>query len=141
MPAKTKGAETAAHIVLMNDAPELLDSMQMVLEEEGYRVTTLAEAVTDTRSLADHHPDLLILDWLFQGEARGLQVVQAIRLRPDLKDLPIIVCSAAIREMREMADYFQTQSVTVLFKPFDLETFLTAVARALEKGEFSHVET
>lgn len=136
-----QGAKKVAHVVLMNDAPELLDIMQLVLEDEGYRVSMLAEALTDMRTLADHQPDLLILDWLFQGEARGLQVVQAVRLSPKLKSLPIIVCSAAIREMREMADYFEAQNVTVLFKPFDLDSFITAVARALEKGRFPHAES
>jgi DNA-binding NtrC family response regulator len=140
LPEKEKGTEAAAHVVLMNDALELLEAMQFVLEDKGYRVTSLEEALTDMRTLADHHPDLVVLDWLFQGEARGLQVVQAIRLTPDLKDLPLIVCSAAIREVREMADYFASQNVTVLFKPFDLDSFLTAVARALEKGRFPHAE-
>ncbi|HEV8191856.1 MAG TPA: response regulator [Ktedonobacterales bacterium] len=125
----------------MNGAPELLEAMQFVLEDEGYRVTSLEEALTDMRTLAYRHPDLVILDWLFQGGARGLQVVQAIRLRPAFKDLPIIVCSAAIREMREMADYFEAQHVTVLFKPFDLDSFLTAVGRALEMGRFPHAES
>ena|SRR5579885_3163087 len=139
--AKEKREATAAHVVLMNDAPELLDTMRDVLEDAGYRVTTLAEALTDMPRLVEYAPNVLILDWLFGSEARGLQVVQAIRLTPALKDLPIIVCSAAIREMREMADYFEAQDVTVLFKPFDLDSFLIAVSRGLEKGQFPHAES
>lgn len=133
--AKTKG-----HVVIMNDSPELLEVMQDVLEDEGYRVTILAEALTDMQKLAEYTPDVLILDLLFRGEARGLQVVQAIRLTRPLAALPIILCTAAIREMREMADYFQSQQVTVLFKPFDLDSFITSVARASELGQFPHAE-
>ena len=135
-----KGTETTAHVLLMTDDPELLETMQLVLEEEGYRVTPLAQALTDMRKLAEYAPNLVILDWLFGSEARGLQVVQAIRLTPDLKGLPIIVCSAAIREMREMADYFATQEITVLLKPFDLDNFLAAIARSLEQSDLPHPE-
>ncbi len=137
MSNERKGTETAAHVLLMTDDPELLETMQLVLEEEGYRATPLAQALTDMRKLAEYAPNLVILDWLFGSEARGLQVVQAIRLTPDLKNLPIIVCSAAIREM---ADYFATQEITVLLKPFDLDNFLAAIARSLEQGDLPHPE-
>jgi CheY-like chemotaxis protein len=104
----------------MNDAAELLETMRFVLQDAGYRVTMLAEALSDVRKLAEYRPDLIILDWLFHGQSRGgLEVVQAIRLTPEIKDLPLIVCTAAIREVREMAVYLQLQGVTVLYKPFD----------------------
>jgi CheY-like chemotaxis protein len=108
----------------MNDAAELLETMRFVLQDAGYRVTIIAEALSYVRKLAEYRPDLIILDWLFHGQSRGgLEVVQAIRLTPEIKDLPLIVCTAAIREVREMAVYLQLQGVTVLYKPFDSTVF------------------
>jgi CheY-like chemotaxis protein len=132
----TGGEQSAqpAHVVLMNDAAELLEVMRVVLEEEGYRVTTLPDALTDMRQLADYQPDVVVLDWLFGNEPRGLQVAQAIRLTPDLKDLPIVVCSAAVAEVRAIGSYFEAQNIAVLYKPFDLDSFLAAVAQAAGRG-------
>ncbi len=129
-------ADTTLHIVLVNDAAELLDTLRLVLEDTGYRVTRLAEALTDVQQLAEYRPDLILLDWMFQGQPRGgLEVAQAIRLTPDIKDLPIIMCAEVLPEVQEMADYLQSQGVTMLFKPFDRDSFLTTVGRALEKNQ------
>ncbi len=134
-------ADTTLHIMFVNDAVELLDTMRLVLEDTGYRVTLLAEALTDVQQLAEYRPELIILDWVFQSQPRGgLEVAQAIRLTQNITDLPIIMCAEALPEVREMADYLQSQGITVLFKPFNCDSFLTAVARALEQDYPPHAE-
>lgn len=121
----------AAHIVIMNDAVELIETMKILLEEEGYRVTTYAAAIVDMNELRLAQPDLVILDWLFGREADGLQVVQAVRLDRELAALPLIVCTAAQRQIQEMQLHLTGKNVRVLYKPFDLDVFLSTVSQAL----------
>ncbi len=125
----------AARIVIMNDAVELVETMKMLLEEEGYTVVTYPAAIVDMNELRLAQPDLLILDWLFGREADGLQVVQAVRLDKELANLPIIVCTAAQRQIQEMQLHLAGKNVRVLYKPFDLDVFLSTVQQALGSTE------
>ena len=121
----------ATHIVIMNDAVELVETMKILLEDEGYRVTTYPAAIVDMNELRLAQPDLVILDWLFGREADGLQVVQAVRLDKELAALPLIVCTAAQRQIQEMQLHLSGKNVRVLYKPFDLDVFLATVSQAL----------
>jgi DNA-binding response OmpR family regulator len=125
----------AARIVIMNDAVELVETMKMLLEEEGYSIATYPAAIVDMNELRMAQPDLLILDWLFGREADGLQVVQAVRLDKELAALPIIVCTAAQRQIQEMQLHLSGKNIRVLYKPFDLDVFLTTVLQALGSVE------
>jgi len=120
-----------ARIVIMNDAVELVETMKLLLEDEGYAVTTYPAAIVDMNELRLAQPDLLILDWLFGREADGLQVVQAVRLDKELAALPIIVCTAAQRQIQEMQLHLSGKNIRVLYKPFDLDVFLSTVQQAL----------
>lgn len=121
----------AARIVIMNDAVELVETMKLLLEDEGYAITTYPAAIVDMNELRLAQPELLILDWLFGREADGLQVVQAVRLDKELAALPIIVCTAAQRQIQEMQLHLSGKNVRVLYKPFDLDVFLSTVQQAL----------
>jgi len=121
----------AARIVIMNDAVELVETMKLLLEDEGYTVVTYPAAIVDMNELRMAQPDLLILDWLFGREADGLQVVQAVRLDKELAALPIIVCTAAQRQIQEMQLHLSGKNIRVLYKPFDLDVFLATVEQAL----------
>ena len=125
-------AETLpAHIVVINDEQTMLNLFRDILEEEGFRVSTLTYPMTDMGDLVILGPDLLILDLLMGGENRGWQALQELRIDRRTATLPVIVCSAAVHLLREVREHLATMNIGVVLKPFDIEPFLAEVRRQL----------
>jgi DNA-binding response OmpR family regulator len=123
----------AQRILVINDTPEILDLFRILLEDEaGYEVVLYSYAITDMREITRHAPDLIILDYIFGGEAYGWEVLQKLKMSRATAKVPIIICTAATRQVREIEGYMQAHGITLVPKPFDIDDLLDAVKRALE---------
>lgn len=122
------------HVLIINDAQELLEVMQDLLEEEGYRVSVYSHAVRDLAEIAEIGPDLVILDHMMGDEEYGWQLVQKIRLNREMRDLPIIVCTAALKMVQELEGHLKAKRVTVVLKPFDIDDLLAAVEATIAEA-------
>ena len=125
------GAMMPPHILVINDEQDLLNLFRDILEEEGYRVSTLTYPMAEVGDLVILDPDLLILDMLIGGEDRGWSFLQRLRINRRTATLPIIVCTAAVHLIREVQDYLATMNIGVVLKPFDIDPFLAEVRRQL----------
>lgn len=132
------------HILVVNDRQEILDLLQDLLEDEGYRVTT-SLALLDVSRLKDLAPNVIIQDLLFAGgQEAGWEFLTIVRLDPALARIPLILCTAAIEVVKdeEMAQRLADQHVTVVLKPFNIEELLTVVQRVLQpKPAATNTET
>jgi len=118
------------HILIINDTQEILDLMQELLEEEGYRVTT-SLALLDLAKVKALAPDIMIQDLLFEGtQELGWKFLTLVRLDPELARIPLILCTAAVRTVNdpEMAEQLDRQGIRVVLKPFTIENLLTTLS-------------
>ena len=126
-------AHTPPHVLVMDDTPVILELLQELLEDEGYRVTTCRDLL-DLPQIRAVQPDLIMQDLRFGGvqEASG-QLLTAVRLDPALAHIPIILCTAATREVQDevMAEQLRRLRVRVVLKPFDIDELLALLAEAL----------
>ena len=140
MAASEKNPETGkqCHVHVINDTPEILDVFRLVLEDEGYRVTTdrftteLAPRVAHVRELT---PDLLVLDLIVNGEAAGWQLLQLLKMDRATRKIPIIVCTAAVRTVDELHSHLDAMGIKVILKPFDVDHLITVVKSVIEDDE------
>jgi two-component system, OmpR family, response regulator VicR len=117
------------HILVINDTQEILDLMQELLEEEGYRVTT-SLALLDIAKVRAISPDIIVQDLLFEGtQELGWKFLTLVRLDPELARIPLILCTAAVRTVNEpeMAEQLDRQGIRVVLKPFTIEDLLTTL--------------
>ena len=121
----------ASRILVVNDTQEILELFRELLEEEGYEVVLYSFAITDMREIERIRPDLIILDYIFGGERAGWQMLQKLKMRRTTATIPVIVCTAAIREVREIEGYLQAQGITLVAKPFNLDDLFEAIRVAL----------
>jgi CheY-like chemotaxis protein len=121
------------HILVINDAQEVLDVMRELLEDEGYRVTLHSTAIYDLDRIRAISPDLLVVDHLMGDEEYGWQMIQKLKLDRELCQLPIVVCTAAMKMVEELQGHLKSKNVTVVVKPFDIDDLLNAVSKALHK--------
>lgn len=127
------GEDRRPHILVVNDAQEILDLFQELLEEEGHRVTT-SLAVLDVEKIVKLAPDLIVQDLLFpHGQETGWRFLEMVRLSPALVQIPLILCTAAIDVVKdeEMAERLRRLNVRVVLKPFDIGELLEVIAQVL----------
>jgi len=126
-------------IVVINDDTDFLTLMTELLTELGeYDVEVCREGQRAYQFVRDQMPDLVILDIRIEGQEAGWVILECLTLDPKTKPIPLIVCSAAIRELQAHEDLFERHGIDVLSKPFDLDTLLEKVALALERAARGH---
>ncbi len=121
-------------ITVVNDNPEFLEMMNVLLEEEsGYDVTTIdGDEIEDVEPIRRSRPELLIIDLRLrrEGGLSGWAVLQAVRGDPELGRLPIILCTGDLQGLEEHAEAIvQDPKVETLQKPFHVAELEDLVRR------------
>ena len=117
------------HVFIINDTQEILDLMQELLEDEGYRVTT-SLALLDIDKVKGLAPDIIVQDLLFEGtQELGWKFLTLARLDPVLARIPLVLCTAAVRTVTnpEMAEQLNQKGIRIVLKPFTIEDLLTTL--------------
>ena len=122
----------AKHILVVNDTQDILEVFRLLLESEGYQVTLSSFPLQKASDIEQIGPDLIILDVVFGEEKLGWQMLQLLKMQPTTASIPVIICTAAQKAVREMEGYLVSKNVVVVYKPFELDDLLTAVTQALE---------
>jgi CheY-like chemotaxis protein len=119
-------------VLIVNDTQEILELFQEILEELGFAVEIMSYAPRELEQVRAVDPDIVILDLIFgQRELEGWQLLQKLRMDRQFESLPVIVCSAAVREVAEQEGYLTEQGVLVVLKPFTVSQLEEAVRRAV----------
>lgn len=119
-------------ILVVNDTEEILQIFMDILSPEGYDVVLYSYAINDMDEVMRIKPDLVILDLIFGQEKSGWQMLQKMKMTRGTATIPIIICTAATKEVREVQGYLQAKGVSLVAKPFDIDDLLAAIKRAFE---------
>ncbi len=110
------------HVLVAEDDIHLRASMQHLLEEAGYRVSTATNGMDALRLLSGFRPDLVILD-LMMPTFSGWEFLRELRSHPTNAKTPVLVASAIdVKPEGLDVDGF-------IHKPFDSSTLLSHVDR------------
>ncbi len=116
-----------AHILVVDDDPDLLRLLSMRLSGAGYRVTATASAEEALVKLAMERPQLVLSDVQLPGKD-GLALFDAIRVQHP--SLPVILLTAH-GTIPDAVEATSRGVFTYLTKPFDGKALLDIIARAL----------
>ena len=84
-----------ANIMMVDDESITMEMVQAFLEVAGYRNFILIEKSTQAmKAIEETTPDLLLLD-LSMPEVSGFDILEAVRIDPKLKHLPIIILTSS----------------------------------------------
>ena len=114
-----------ASILVVDDDADLRQTLQLLLDDSGYRVTAAAsgQAALDQLS-AGARPDLILLD-LMMPDMNGWEFCKYRASSAALQKVPVIVITAR-RSIEAPAGASE-----ILLKPFDPQILNDAIARAL----------
>src|SRR3954451_17863787 len=116
-------------IVVINDNPDLLELARLLFEDEGYDVKVAQVGNGAYDLIRQTRPDLVILD-VRLPDISGWDILQALRLDSLTAAITVLICSAAVGEMRDLEAQLAQAGVDWLVKPFSIDTLLEKV-RAL----------
>jgi len=121
-----------ALILVVDDQPQLLGSIQMTLELAGYRVYTAGTGIEALAVLQTQPIDLILTD-IGMPHLDGYQLCDRVRADRRWSAIPLLFLTA--REAEEDIRYAKTLGVDdYLVKPIEPEDLLAAVYDWLRAG-------
>ena len=82
-----------ARVVIVDDNVDFCRLMGQLVKHLGYEATCLTSGSSAIRYLAEHVPELIILD-LMMPDIDGLDVLEVVREDRKLKQVPLVIFSA-----------------------------------------------
>lgn len=111
-------------ILVVEDDPDLLALVEMILSDAGYRVRTASDGRAALARVAEEMPALVFLDMRMPG-MNGWEFAREFRARHG-RAAPIVVVTAA-ENARDRAEEIGAEGW--LAKPFELDDVLRAAER------------
>ncbi|MBN2050932.1 MAG: response regulator [Spirochaetales bacterium] len=86
-------------ILIVDDDRDLLEGQKIFLEGKGYRVETAASIEDGLKKIETFTPDIILADLMMEHYDSGFVFCKKVRDREHLKDVPIIMQTAASKEI------------------------------------------
>ncbi len=128
-------ASQNAPVLIVDDEPEVLESLELMLNAGGYDSVITCDDSRELISLLDRHPDtrFVLLD-LIMPYVRGQDMLQA--LREKYPDLPIIVVTA-LDDLQTAVECMKKGAFDYLVKPVEKMRLLSTLGHALDRVEMA----
>jgi len=114
-------------VLIIDDEAAIRESLQTLLELEGYEVETASDGTEGLARLADRPYDLVLLDFAMP-ERNGIEILQDIRERDS--ELAIIMITA-YGTVENAVNAMQSGATNFIQKPWDNEKLLADLAVAV----------
>ena len=120
----------SASILVADDEPNIVLSLEFLLKQAGFRVRTVSDGEAALAAIAQEPPDLVLLDVMIPGRD-GYAVCQEIRSNPAWRSMRIIMLTAKGGDIQREkglslgADDYVT-------KPFSTRELVERVRRILD---------
>lgn len=84
---------TQARILVVEDEPNIVESLRFILSRAGFAVDVSGDGADALRRMRNGRYDAVVLDIMLPG-LNGFEVLKAVRADPGLAGLPVIVLTA-----------------------------------------------
>jgi two-component system chemotaxis response regulator CheY len=116
-------------ILIVDDSPTMLMSMECVLKRNGYAVETATNGKQAIEKATQFKPDLLITD-LNMPEMNGIDLIKTLKNTPDMHSKPMFMLSTESQQsMKNEAK--QAGATGWLTKPVQPDELSNVVRKAL----------
>ncbi len=117
-------------ILVAEDEPMLLKTIELKLKKEGYEIFTTVDGREAVAKIESLNPDLVITD-IMMPYVSGLEIISIIR-KKEGKKIPIIILSAMDQENVVM-EAFDLGADDYITKPFSLNELAIRVKRLMNQ--------
>ena len=114
-------------LLIIDDEAAIRESLQLLLEMEGFAVATASDGAEGLRSMEESVYDLVLLDLALPGQS-GFEILQAIRARHS--NLPVIMITA-YGTVQNVVEAMHFGANNFIQKPWDNEKLLADIRGAI----------
>ncbi|HZJ23233.1 MAG TPA: response regulator [Anaerolineales bacterium] len=118
-------------ILCIEDEPEMIDLMRLILGRRGFSVKGAAGGIEGLRMIRAERPDLVLLD-LMMPDMDGWEVYQQMKADENTKNIPVIVVTAKAQSIDKVLGLHIAKVDDYLAKPFSPQDLLSSVERVLK---------
>jgi len=115
---------TKKHILIVDDDEAILESIKLILEDEGFIIDTAPNGEIMQDKLAQSQYSMIILDYKLPG-TNGTELTRILKNDIKTQHIPVVIVSS-----HNVADLAKAAGASAFFeKPFDIETLLDVVEK------------
>jgi two-component system, OmpR family, phosphate regulon response regulator PhoB len=125
----------AKQILIVEDERPIREMIAFGLRRSGFEVREAANVSAARASIADHRPDLVLVDWMLP-DMSGLELTRALKRDKETQEVPVIMLTARAEEQDKVMglDGGADDYVTKPFSPRELLARINAVLRRTTNG-------
>ena len=125
---------SSPYILVVDDDPDLVDTVAMMLESKGCEVGRAYDGVEGEESIKERRPDLIILD-VMMPRKDGYVLCAELKKGPETRDIPVVLLTAVGEAVPTTkythADGMSTEADDYISKPIDTEGLWNIVSSLL----------
>jgi two-component system, OmpR family, phosphate regulon response regulator PhoB len=129
--ASTKKAPP--RVLVVEDERDIAALVAYHLTKEGYRVRTAEGGQEALEAVSAEKPDLMILDLMLPGFS-GYEVLQELKRRPEMSDVPVVVLTAR-RDEADRVKGLELGADDYVTKPFSPRELVLRVSAVLRRAQ------
>jgi DNA-binding response OmpR family regulator len=128
----------ASKILVVDDDPDILEAVALILESQGYEVVTARDGIEGLANLKAEQPDLMILD-LMMPKMDGFAVCKELQdpRWSKYKDMPILILTSvreeASRRRYELETGLELDVDDYVEKPMSPDVLLKRVSTLIKR--------
>ncbi|MHC4288914.1 MAG: response regulator transcription factor [Planctomycetota bacterium] len=122
----------STEILVVDDQKDLLEMLNMVLTQEGYRVRTAASGNEALAMIAAQKPDLILLD-IILGDISGIKLTTKLKHETETTHIPIILLTAKDSET-DIIVGLSVGADDYITKPFSNQVLLARIDALLRRA-------
>lgn len=135
---KTDAARDRVEILIAEDSPTQADHLAYVLEQHGYRLSTVRNGRDALASISQRPPTLVISD-VIMPEMDGYELCRRIKQEDNLKNLPVILLTS-LSDPADVVRGLECGADSFIFKPYEEQYLLARVAYVLANRSLRETE-
>jgi len=117
-------------ILVIDDDPLVVESLQRLLKKRGYQVATANDAVTGIQKAIELTPSVIICDLLLPGGPSGLDICRRIKRESRLSTTAFLIMTGHT-DIANRVEALEAGADDLLFKPVDTDELTARVKSGL----------
>ena len=108
-----------ANILIIDDDPDIIDSLKMILESDNHQVSIKTDTDDLLETIRQAAPDLIILDIIFPEDPNaGFTAARELHKNDEVKHIPVLLLSA-VNQQSNMSFGFSETDISDDFMPVE----------------------
>jgi len=129
-------ADRKYRVLVVDDEAAVLLTYRLILERQGYEVLACGTSVQAIAAVQNERFDVVLCDYSLEEQHTGFEVISAAR-RLDPEVPAALLTGYATKET---ADEAASRGIGVMFKPIEIEEFLSTTSNMVRKNNESKQE-